>query len=97
MPKVAGIIKAKSVKERTTSWGKKLATSFNIEDVWYSGGFKNYDSVNKGDEVEIEFETNAKGFHNINSISVTKAGATRTPAKVGGVGGGGGRDRKSVV
>lgn len=89
MPIVSGVIKAVSVKERETQWGTKMATSFNIDDVWYSGGFKKY-QINKGDEVELNYETTDKGFNNIKAINVTKANPAGGATQSQGTGGGGG-------
>ncbi len=71
---IAGIISKKSRKKRTTPWGEKWATSFQINGDWYSGGFKDYPHVNEGDEVQCTWEQNDKGYKDIKAISVTGKG-----------------------
>lgn len=74
MPTVTGTIEAVSVKERTTQWGTKNATSFKLNNEWYSGGFKTWE-VDKGDEVQLTYEVNAKGYKDVSGIAVTAKGA----------------------
>jgi hypothetical protein len=82
MPTITGLITAVSVKERETKYGKKDATSFNINNEWYSGGFKTY-TVDKGDEVEMTFAVNAKGYKDIQAINVISKGAGPTATNTG--------------
>ena len=88
MPTIVGTIEAVSVKERTTQWGTKNATSFMMNGKWYSGGFKKWE-VEKGDEVSLTYETNSKGYDDVSGIAVTaKAEAPVTVAQSGAKRGG---------
>ena len=74
MPTVTGIIEVVSVQERKTQWGVKSATSFKLGENWYSGGFKEWE-VEKGDDVQLSFEVNPKGFKDVTTIAVVAKGA----------------------
>lgn len=74
MPTVTGIIEVVSVQERKTQWGVKNATSFKLGENWYSGGFKEWE-VEKGDDVQLSFEVNPKGFKDVTTIAVVAKGA----------------------
>ena len=82
MPTIEGVVSAVSVKERNTPYGAKNATSFQVDGTWYSGGFKSWE-VDKGDEVRLSFETNAKGYPEVSGIAVLAKGAPTTPANTG--------------
>ena len=74
MPTVEGVVSAISKKERKTAYGQKVATSFQVDGKWYSGGFKTWE-IDKGDEVRLSYETNAKGYDDVTGIAVLAKGA----------------------
>lgn len=74
MPNIEGYVEAVSVKERTTKYGEKMATSFKVGDKWYSGGFKTWE-VDKGDKVSLTFKENAKGYLDVTGIAVLEKGS----------------------
>jgi hypothetical protein len=82
MPTIEGIVSAVSVKTRPTPYGDKQSTSFNIDGVWYSGGFKPWE-VDKGDVVQLTYETNAKGYNDVKGIAVMAKGDPTPPANTG--------------
>lgn len=82
MPTIEGIVSAVSVKTRNTKYGDKQATSFNIDGVWYSGGFKPWE-VDKGDVVQLTYETNAQGYNDVKGIAVMAKGDPTPPANTG--------------
>jgi hypothetical protein len=89
---ISGVVSKKSRKKRTTPYGEKWATSFQINGDWYSGGFKDYNDVNEGDTVQATWEANSRGYKDIKAISVTgkAVGEAGTPeATVVPIGGGG--------
>ena len=73
---IQGVVKSMSAKDRNTKYGVKPAYSFNINDEWYSAGFKTW-GVREGDEVVIQFDQTPQGYRNI--TSVTKVGTGSTP------------------
>ena len=79
---IEGVVEAVSVKERKTKFGQKNATSFKINGLWLSGGFKEYD-IDKGDEVSCTYETNDAGYHDVTGIAVTAKGAAPPTANTG--------------
>lgn len=79
MPTMSGNVV--EVKE----YAKNIA--LKMDDGQFYGGFKNADktltSVNQGDSVTFEFETNGK-FNNIKPGSIQKGAASAAPAKAKG-------------
>jgi len=82
MVTIEGIVSTVSVQERNTKYGIKKATSFQINGEWYSGGFKEWE-VDKGDEVSLTFETNAKGYKDVKGIAVVHKGSPGPAAATG--------------
>ena len=80
---IEGVVEAVSVKNRETKKGILPATSFKVNGEWYSGGFKTWE-VDKGDEVSLTYETNARGYKDVKGIAVTaKNPGAATPANTG--------------
>jgi len=80
MNTVTGVISKKFVDMRNTKFGPKEATSFVIDGIKYSGGFKKY-SANEGDSVSITYETTPQGYHNVsNLVLVGQAAGGNRPA-----------------
>ena len=82
MPITEGVVANVSRKERTTPYGMKTATSFEVDGEWYSGGFKPWE-VDKGDEVRVTWEENDKGYKQVKGIAVKAKGAPAAPANTG--------------
>lgn len=78
MPTIEGVVSAVAVKERSTPYGPKNATSFQVDGKWYSGGFKTWE-IDKGDSVRLSYETNSKGYDDVTGIAVLEKGAAPSP------------------
>lgn len=93
MQEEQGLVESIEPRVVNTRYGSKTTTSFVINGVTYSGGFKKWDSVKIGDEVFITFETTDKGYRNIKGLTVVNAGtggpvANSAPKSNSGGGGG---------
>ena len=85
MPTMEGVVSAVSIKERKTAYGTKMATSFQIDGNWYSGGFRTWE-IEKGDQVRCTWKENDKGYKDVTGMAVLSKGATPSPtAKQSGV------------
>jgi len=78
MPTMEGIVSAVAIKDRKTPYGLKKATSFQIDDNWYSGGFRTWE-IEKGDEVRCTWEENDKGYKDVTGMAVLTKGAAPPP------------------
>jgi hypothetical protein len=78
MPKISGTIDAVYENDVKGYGGKmKKAFRYSINGAYYSGGFKRW-AGEKGDEVTIDYETNAKGYNDIKEMWVTGKGSVET-------------------
>ena len=73
MPVIRGVVEGVYENDVTTKYGQKKATNFKVDGQYYSGGFKSY-SILKGAEVEITYQTNAKGYNDIKKIEMVSEG-----------------------
>ena len=73
MPVIRGVIEGVYNREVKTKRGPAQATSFKVDGVYYSGGFKKW-TAEKGDEVEITYAVNAQGFNDVTKMDVVTSG-----------------------
>ena len=91
MPVIQGIVKAVSEKERNTKYGMKMASSINVDEVWYSAGFKGAGCL-AGQEVQVNFDdTPYKNIVALRVIGGTPAVGTPPTSHSKPVGSTGGR------
>ena len=73
MPVIKGTVEKIYVNDRNVKGSIKQAMNFKINGDNYSGGFKKW-VVNEGDEVEVTYEVNAKGYNNITKMDIVGTG-----------------------
>jgi len=73
MPVIQGTVEAVYHNKVNTQWGEKQTEKFKINGQYFSGGFKKW-GANKGDEVELNYDTNSKGYNDIKAMIVTAKG-----------------------
>jgi len=87
----SGVVKAMSNKQVKTRFGMKDTYSFNIDDQWYSLGFKK-PKFGKGDTIEFEYTESTYGMQVDDKTVVVKGGGSSAPTgavKAVSFGGGG--------
>lgn len=67
---IVGVVDKIYMNTVKTPYGVKEIQRFQIGGNYYSGGFKTW-PVNEGDEVELSYATNAKGYNDVKGLSVT--------------------------
>lgn len=78
----SGVVKAMHSKQVKTRFGMKDTFSFNIDDQWYSLGFKKPKFV-KGDTIEFEYTESTYGMQVDDKTVVVKGGGVSVPTSVG--------------